>query len=91
MQQFIDNLKTMNALKVLNIDKNPFCEDYPRYKDFFIKDLCPDLEQLNNQVITAQQIKEIKQDPNFPVLSEIVIQMQQKATQKQVRADTINL
>jgi len=38
----------MNALKVLNIDKNPFCDDYPRYKDFLIKDLCPNLEQLNN-------------------------------------------
>ena len=31
----------MRVLKVINVDKNPFMEDYPRSKDFFIKYLCP--------------------------------------------------
>ncbi len=32
LQKFIDVLKTMNALKVLNLGKNPFMEFYPRIK-----------------------------------------------------------
>ena len=39
LQKFIDVLKTMNALKVLNLGKNPFMESYPRIKVNFVRSL----------------------------------------------------
>jgi hypothetical protein len=44
LQNFINNLKIMTVLTKINIDKNPFCDDFLRYKDFLIRDLCPQIE-----------------------------------------------
>ncbi len=91
LQQFIDNLKMMTVLTKINIDKNPFCEDFLRYKDFFIRHLCPQVEQINNVIIDDKQQKSIRAEQNFPDLNQIVVANNNKQGEKQVRNDIISL